>query len=81
MCGGIARGRGIMSGRVGRRMRLQAIRQLNRNGEIVSSFLTKPSGSKDDFEWPHGLAVNEDGSLIYVGFALTGRRVHRYRRI
>jgi len=57
------------------------VRQLNRNGEIVSSFLTKPSGSKDDFEWPHGLAVNEDGSLIYVGFALTGRRVHRYRRI
>lgn len=56
------------------------VRQLNRKGEILSSFMTKPAGSKEDFEWPHGLAVKEDGSLIYVGFTLTGRRVLRYRR-
>ncbi|MFO1003742.1 MAG: hypothetical protein U0936_25710 [Planctomycetaceae bacterium] len=57
------------------------VRQLNVDGEVLNSFLTKPSGSKDDFEWPHGLAVNEDGSRIYVGFTLTGRRVLRYRRV
>ena len=56
------------------------VRQLNRNGEVLNSFMTKPAGSKEDFEWPHGLAVNEDGSLIYLGFTLTGRRVLRYRR-
>ena len=56
------------------------VRQLNRNGDVLSSFNTKPSGTPLDFEWPHGLAVNTDGSAIYVGFTLTGRRVHRYRR-
>ena len=56
------------------------VRQLNRQGEVLSSFMTKPADSKEDFEWPHGLAVNEDASKIYVGFTLTGRRVHRYQR-
>jgi hypothetical protein len=56
------------------------VRQLSLQGEVLSSFMTKPAGSKEDFEWPHGLAINEDGSKIYVGFALTGRRVHRYQR-
>lgn len=56
------------------------VRQLNLQGEVLSSLMTKPAGSKEDFEWPHGLAINEDGSQIYVGFALTGRRVHRYQR-
>ena len=56
------------------------VRQLSREGEILCSFMTKPSGSNDDFEWPHGLAVNHDGSKVYVGFTLTGRRVHRYQR-
>jgi muconolactone delta-isomerase len=56
------------------------VRQLNRQGEVLSSFMTKPADSKGDFEWPHGLAVNDDASKIYVGFTLTGRRVHRYQR-
>ncbi len=56
------------------------VRQLNRNGEVLSSFMTKPAGSEEDFEWPHGLAVNHDGSMIYIGFTLTGRRVHRFIR-
>ena len=57
------------------------VRQLSLQGEVLSSFMTKPAGSKEDFEWPHGLAINKDGSKIYVGFALTGRRVHRYQRM
>lgn len=56
------------------------VRQFSRSGELLSSFMTRPSGSREDFEWPHGLAVSADGSQIYVGFTLTGRRVHRYQR-
>jgi hypothetical protein len=57
------------------------VRQLNRQGEVLSSFMTKPADSQEDFEWPHGLAVTDDASEIYVGFTLTGRRVHRYQRM
>jgi peptidylamidoglycolate lyase len=57
------------------------VRQFDRNGELLTSFRTRPSGSSEDYEWPHGLAVNDDGSQVYVGFTLTGRRVHRYRRL
>ena len=57
------------------------VRRLSLDGRILESFHTKPSGSTDDFEWPHGLAVSGDGDDVYVGFTLTGRRVQRYRRI
>lgn len=56
------------------------VRELNLQGDVLSSFRTKPAGSEDDFEWPHGLAIPADASRIYVGFTLTGRRVHRYKR-
>lgn len=56
------------------------VRRMNKSGEILESFHTKPAGSADDFEWPHGLAVSEDASSIYVGFTLTARRVQRFRR-
>jgi peptidylamidoglycolate lyase len=57
------------------------VRRLSLDGRVLESFHTKPSGSTDDFEWPHGLAVSGDGDDVYVGFTLTGRRVQRYRRI
>ena len=56
------------------------VRELNRQGDVLSSFMTKPVGSREDFEWPHGLAINADATAIYIGFTLTGRRVHRYQR-
>lgn len=57
------------------------VRKLNKQGEVISAFHTKPAGTKEDFEWPHGLAVNADGSEVYVGFTLTGRRVQRYKQV
>jgi DNA-binding beta-propeller fold protein YncE len=57
------------------------VRQLDREGRVLGSFHTKPAGATDDFEWPHGLAISRDGNDVYVGFTLTGRRVHRYRRV
>jgi len=57
------------------------VRRLSLDGQVIESFQTKPSGATDDFEWPHGLAVSNDGDDVYVGFTLTGRRVQRYRRI
>jgi len=56
------------------------VRRLALDGTIVESFHTQPPAATDDFEWPHGLAVSQDGDDIYVGFTLTGRRVQRYRR-
>ena len=56
------------------------VRQCDRKGVVQAAFHTKPTATEDDFEWPHGLAVNGDGSMIYVGFTLTSRRVRRYRR-
>jgi len=57
------------------------VRRLSLDGKVIESFHTKPAGTTDDFEWPHGLAVSKDGDDVYVGFTLTGRRVQRYRRI
>ncbi len=56
------------------------VRQFNKQGKVLASFPTKPAGTTEDFEWPHGLAVSADGSQVYVGFTLTGRRVQRYQR-
>jgi len=56
------------------------VRCLDPDGRIVDSFRTKPPGDPGDFEWPHGLAVTPDGTDVYVGFTLTGRRIQRYRR-
>ena len=56
------------------------VRQFDRKGAVHAVFHTKPMATEDDFEWPHGLAVNGDGSVIYVGFTLTARQVRRYRR-
>lgn len=56
------------------------VRRLDADGRVVESFHTKPPGEPGDFEWPHGLAVSDDGIDVYVGFTLTGRRVQRYRR-
>ena len=55
------------------------VRRLDLDGTLLDSFPTKPVGTTDDFEWPHGMAVAADGRDIYVGFTLTGRRVQRYR--
>ena len=57
------------------------VRQFDKKGVVQSAFHTKPAATEDDFEWPHGLAVNGDGALIYVGFTLTSRRLRRYRRV
>jgi len=57
------------------------VRRLTPAGEELESFHTLPPGDGGDFEWPHGLAVSADGADVYVGFALTGRRVQRYRRV
>jgi peptidylamidoglycolate lyase len=57
------------------------VRKLNKQGEVISAFHTKPRDTKEDFEWPHGLAVNADGTQVYVGFTLTGRRVQRYKQV
>ncbi len=42
-------------------------------GQVIESFQTKPSSATDDFEWPRGLAVSNDGDDVDVGFTLTGR--------
>lgn len=55
------------------------VRQFDRKGVVQAAFHTKPAMIEDDFEWPHGLAVNGDGSVIYIGFTLTSRRLRRYR--
>ena len=55
------------------------VRRLDLQGRVLDSFPTKPAGTTEDFEWPHGLAVAAGGQDVYVGFTLTGRRVHRYR--
>jgi len=55
------------------------VRRLDLDGKLLDSFPTKPTGTTEDFEWPHGMAVAADGQDIYVGFTLTGRRVQRYR--
>lgn len=55
------------------------VRRLDLDGRLIDSFPTKPAGTTDDYEWPHGMAVTADGSDVYVGFTLTGRRVQRYR--
>jgi peptidylamidoglycolate lyase len=57
------------------------VRQFDRNGVAQAVFHTKPVATEDDFEWPHGLAVNGDGSMIYVGFTLTSRRLRCYRHV
>ena len=57
------------------------VRQFSKQGKVMASFPTKPAGTTEDFEWPHGLAVNADGSQVYIGFTLTGRRVQRYQRV
>lgn len=55
------------------------VRRLDLNGKVLDSFPTKPAGTTEDFEWPHGMAVAAGGRDVYVGFTLTGRRVQRYR--
>ena len=55
------------------------VRRLDLEGRELDSFPTRPAGTTEDFEWPHGLAVAAGGRDVYVGFTLTGRRVHRYR--
>ena len=55
------------------------VRRLDVDGNLIDSFPTKPTGTTEDYEWPHGMAVTADGSDVYVGFTLTGRRVQRYR--
>ncbi len=55
------------------------VRRFDLDGRLQGSFPTKPPGSVEDFEWPHGLAVADGGRDVYVGFTLTGRRVQRYR--
>mgnify|MGYP003341273246 CR=1 FL=1 len=55
------------------------VRRFDLEGRLQGSFPTKPAGATGDFEWPHGLAVANDGRDVYVGFTLTGRRVQRYR--
>lgn len=55
------------------------VRRLDLNGQVLDSFPTKPVGTTEDFEWPHGMAVADGGRDVYVGFTLTGRRVQRYR--
>ena len=56
------------------------VRQFDKKGAVLAAFHTKPAATEDDFEWPHGLAVSGDSSVIYVGFTLTSRRLRRYRR-
>jgi peptidylamidoglycolate lyase len=56
------------------------VRRMTPDGAEVESFHTRPADATGDFEWPHGLAVSDDGAEVYVGFTLTGRRVQRYRR-
>ena len=56
------------------------VRRLDLQGRLLDAFHTKPTGTTDDFEWPHGMAVAGGGRDVYVGFTLTGRRVQRYRR-
>ena len=55
------------------------VRRFDVDGRLQGSFPTKPTDATGDFEWPHGLAVTDDGRDVYVGFTLTGRRVQRYR--
>ena len=55
------------------------VRRFNKDGVLLDVFRTKPRGTQEDFEWPHGLAVSEGGATVYVGFVLTARRIHRYR--
>jgi DNA-binding beta-propeller fold protein YncE len=57
------------------------VRRFNKNGELQDSFHTKPPDSTEDFNCPHGLAIAEDGNVVYVGFMLKARRIARYRRI
>ena len=57
------------------------VRQLNKKGEILASFHTKPAGTKEDFERPHGMAVAAGGDDVYVGFVTSGKRLQRYRRV
>ena len=57
------------------------VRQFDKKGVVQAAFHTKPAATEDDFEWPHGLAVDGDGSMIYVGFTLTSRRLRRFRRV
>ena len=57
------------------------VRQLNKKGEILAAFHTKPARTSEDFERPHGMAVSQDGSDVYVGFVTTGKLLQRYRRV
>ncbi len=57
------------------------VRRFSKKGELKEVFQTKPRGAEGDFEWPHGLAVADSGNFVYVGFVLTSRRIHRYRRV
>jgi len=57
------------------------VRKLTPAGDLVSAFHSKPSPTEDDFEWPHGLAIDPRTETIYVGFTLTSRQIRRYTRI
>jgi peptidylamidoglycolate lyase len=56
------------------------VRRFNTNGQLLEAFHTRPAGAKGDFEWPHSLAITDDGNTVYVGFILTSRQILRYRR-
>lgn len=56
------------------------VRKLTPDGDLVSAFHTKPSSTEDDFEWPHGLAIDPRTESVYVGFTLTSRQIRRYTK-
>ena len=57
------------------------VRQLNKKGDIVASFHTKPVEANDQFDRAHGMAVATAGNEVYVGFVTSGKRLQCYRRV
>lgn len=47
-------------------------------GAVINSFPTMPPDVNGDFEWPHAMAVQEDGKTVYIGYTLTGKRIQRF---
>lgn len=56
------------------------VRQFNTKGELLASFHTMPPNGEGSYEWPHGMAVSQDDSTVYIGHTLTGKRIQKFIR-